>query len=300
MGEMKVEHVLLFLVGAFLVYHMMEGCRRVEGIYASINSGDCECKTSRPSNYMHNNSTIVCIDKNNNHRKKSLCASNNNKGRTVCERNDFCEWIQDNEACKWEGDCATTPKQCGFGYIQSGRSAPCSNKNIRLIECCHPPPAPGVCYWEGGCKSDNPQCPQGTIATGDKKSCGGNLKDIKCCYPPLPSSPSPTSTPSPSPSPSPPTPPPPTPAPPTPPPPPSPSLSPSPETINTCISEATTNPDSCNAANLCFDPLYKVCTNVGMEKYHGNDLNGAINECINSGSEGHKFQWCGVDQSPEA
>ena len=31
MGEMKVEHVLLFLVGAFLVYHMMGKCRRVEG-----------------------------------------------------------------------------------------------------------------------------------------------------------------------------------------------------------------------------------------------------------------------------
>jgi hypothetical protein len=30
MGEMKVEHVLLFLVGAFLVYHMMGKCRRVE------------------------------------------------------------------------------------------------------------------------------------------------------------------------------------------------------------------------------------------------------------------------------
>jgi len=27
MGEMKVEHVLLFLVGAFLVYHMMGKCR---------------------------------------------------------------------------------------------------------------------------------------------------------------------------------------------------------------------------------------------------------------------------------
>ena len=27
----KVEHVLLFLVGAFLVYHMMGKCRRVEG-----------------------------------------------------------------------------------------------------------------------------------------------------------------------------------------------------------------------------------------------------------------------------
>ena len=26
MGEMKVEHVLLFLVGAFLVYHMMGKC----------------------------------------------------------------------------------------------------------------------------------------------------------------------------------------------------------------------------------------------------------------------------------
>ena len=32
MGEMKVEHVLLFLVGAFLVYHMMGKCRRVEGM----------------------------------------------------------------------------------------------------------------------------------------------------------------------------------------------------------------------------------------------------------------------------
>jgi hypothetical protein len=33
MGEMKVEHVLLFLVCAFLVYHMMGGCgcNRVEG-----------------------------------------------------------------------------------------------------------------------------------------------------------------------------------------------------------------------------------------------------------------------------
>ena len=31
MGEMKVEHVLLFLVGAFLVYYMMGKCGRVEG-----------------------------------------------------------------------------------------------------------------------------------------------------------------------------------------------------------------------------------------------------------------------------
>ena len=39
MGEMKVEHVLLFLVGAFLVYHMMKGCGRVEGMQ------DCsDCK----------------------------------------------------------------------------------------------------------------------------------------------------------------------------------------------------------------------------------------------------------------
>ncbi len=32
MGEMKVEHVLLFLVGAFLVYHMMGKCRGFEGL----------------------------------------------------------------------------------------------------------------------------------------------------------------------------------------------------------------------------------------------------------------------------
>jgi hypothetical protein len=31
MGEMKVEHVLLFLVGSFLVYHMMKGCGCKEG-----------------------------------------------------------------------------------------------------------------------------------------------------------------------------------------------------------------------------------------------------------------------------
>ena len=37
MGEMKVEHVLLFLVGAFLVYHMMKGCgcNKVEGILST-------------------------------------------------------------------------------------------------------------------------------------------------------------------------------------------------------------------------------------------------------------------------
>jgi len=38
MGEMKVEHVLLFLVGAFLVYHMMGKCRRVEGAFWSPSS----------------------------------------------------------------------------------------------------------------------------------------------------------------------------------------------------------------------------------------------------------------------
>ena len=31
MGEIKIAHVLLFLVGAFLAYHMMDNCGRVEG-----------------------------------------------------------------------------------------------------------------------------------------------------------------------------------------------------------------------------------------------------------------------------
>ena len=35
MGEMKVEHVLLFLVGAFLVYHVMGKCILVEGAAAA-------------------------------------------------------------------------------------------------------------------------------------------------------------------------------------------------------------------------------------------------------------------------
>jgi len=48
MGEMKVEHVLLFLVGAFLVYHMMGncGCKRVEGFDCDEQeTGDvgCDC-----------------------------------------------------------------------------------------------------------------------------------------------------------------------------------------------------------------------------------------------------------------
>ena len=50
MGEMKVEHVLLFLVGAFLVYHMMKGCGRVEGMQAS----DLENATYLCKNYWRN------------------------------------------------------------------------------------------------------------------------------------------------------------------------------------------------------------------------------------------------------
>lgn len=41
MGEMKVEHVLLFLVGAFLVYHMMGKCRRVEEYENPCDAGYC-------------------------------------------------------------------------------------------------------------------------------------------------------------------------------------------------------------------------------------------------------------------
>lgn len=37
---MKVEHVLLFLVGAFLVYHMICNCGRVEGLSCGRTSVD--------------------------------------------------------------------------------------------------------------------------------------------------------------------------------------------------------------------------------------------------------------------
>jgi hypothetical protein len=73
MDEMKVEHVLLFLVGAFLVYHMMGKCRRVENFgltdkgyprcdqmrrysptrkkCSEIPKGDCE-KTFQPDSWV--------------------------------------------------------------------------------------------------------------------------------------------------------------------------------------------------------------------------------------------------------
>jgi len=44
MGEMKIEHILLFLVGAFLAYHMMKGCgcNKVEGMRNLPKvGGDC-------------------------------------------------------------------------------------------------------------------------------------------------------------------------------------------------------------------------------------------------------------------
>ena len=41
MGEMKVEHVLLFLVGAFLLYHMMGKCRSFEGYTNPCGTGYC-------------------------------------------------------------------------------------------------------------------------------------------------------------------------------------------------------------------------------------------------------------------
>jgi hypothetical protein len=53
MGEIKIEHVLLFLVGAFLAYHMMGncGCKRVEGLFTECNRNDegkvgrgCHCE----------------------------------------------------------------------------------------------------------------------------------------------------------------------------------------------------------------------------------------------------------------
>ena len=60
MGEIKIEHVLLFLVGAFLAYHMMGncGCKRVEGLFeecgtpGNLGRGchcekDADCNTGR-------------------------------------------------------------------------------------------------------------------------------------------------------------------------------------------------------------------------------------------------------------
>lgn len=57
MGEMKVEHVLLFLVGAFLVYHMMGKCRSVEGLQSCISNYAASCPDFDPDLCKWNNGT---------------------------------------------------------------------------------------------------------------------------------------------------------------------------------------------------------------------------------------------------
>ena len=99
MGEMKVEHVLLFLVGAFLVYHMMgkcgkgfnEGFQNCQGTALNYNrqaggsekcedvrltQGDCENHYSLklPSHYDGKEEFIQC-KKNPVKRGEPMCIS---------------------------------------------------------------------------------------------------------------------------------------------------------------------------------------------------------------------------------
>jgi len=81
MGEMKVEHVLLFLVGAFLVYHMMGKCRRVEGI--TCGHPDPCCATGSEAQSLNS-----CSDA----RDLIDCARSYATGNTADGKGEECMW----------------------------------------------------------------------------------------------------------------------------------------------------------------------------------------------------------------
>ena len=81
MREMKVEHVLLFLIGAFLVYHMMGKCRRVEGI--TCGHPDPCCATGSEAQSLNS-----CSDA----RDLIDCARSYATGNTADGKGEECMW----------------------------------------------------------------------------------------------------------------------------------------------------------------------------------------------------------------
>ena len=99
MGEMKVEHVLLFLVGAFLVYHMMGKCRRVEGGLFDKGYRNCE-QEGRFST------------ENDSGRGMRKCSEYTSEGScNVAYQEDW--FGAENILCTWDGrSCKTSDKHC--------------------------------------------------------------------------------------------------------------------------------------------------------------------------------------------
>lgn len=100
MGEMKVEHVLLFLVGAFLVYHMMGKCRIVEGGLFGPGYRNCE----QESRYSSVNDTGLGMRKCSEYSDEDSCNLAYQEGGWLGTENILCEWDG--------GRCTTSDKHC--------------------------------------------------------------------------------------------------------------------------------------------------------------------------------------------
>lgn len=279
-------YLVLGLFVLFVLYLFMNkcGCRRVEGmIDTKLGQNDnpndgAKCQCIKEPFQMHNwqgELKWACVDPSfPSVRLESECTDNNNKAKSDCN-SDFCKWTPP----------PLKPKEPPYSCIKNrpyrrtiappGLSGiPCARGKERCLDT----QLGWVCKTTDECEGENlivcpppPPPPPKTHCSPPAKPCHDHPD--RCCTdgdgtvansnatvgsPPEKIYPQP------------------------------PWL----KAINNCMGKATKNPDSC-IDKLCFDPLNRVCNNVGMKEYHDNDLEGAYHKCINSGAENYKFHWCG-------
>lgn len=101
MGEIKVEHVLGFLVGAFLVHHMIGKCRIVEGSLLSPGYNNCAQQNRRVA-MKGDSDTKDCSD----YTDENECNGAYQEGSVIFmgAKNSLCTWDGDN--------CTTSDSYC--------------------------------------------------------------------------------------------------------------------------------------------------------------------------------------------
>jgi hypothetical protein len=82
MVEISVEHVLMFVIAAFLLYHFMSGCSCANGVADGFSVG----------------AQSDCIGKTCNLGKCSPCSPFNPLG-SHCGTNLSCDWIMNRDEC---------------------------------------------------------------------------------------------------------------------------------------------------------------------------------------------------------
>ena len=149
MREMKIEHVLLFLVGVFLVYHMMKGCGCKEGWMVSVGSPTdehCVLKESHQESITDNKvrqqvaMAAKCASANDlpgNVLKGKLCQGSRYTGnRPTTDPN----W-RNVDHCKWEnGTCSVDTSSPSWNSLDQAvrielmeKGAKCDSANTLLM-----------------------------------------------------------------------------------------------------------------------------------------------------------------------